>query len=246
MSALGLGDYTSSDDEADAAPTAPEVQHMSRLETKEPGCLLTVLHAQTKPITDKIDIAQHTAPPESASNPAPQLPESKNIGPLLEPAPGPAPPPQPLQEPSPDPNPPLSPYTLQRQRIHDLTLPPHPNISIPPPPPPPSPGSMAKTNQRIRHFLDLKKQGVHFNERLLSSPALRDAGTVERAFAFAGLDGAAQYDNALPEGTGVDVERWVGVRVEDVVRRMEGRRNEESKARLGKKRDFVGVGREGG
>lgn len=104
---------------------------------------------------------------------------------------------------------------------------------------------MAVTNKKIRHFLSLKKQGVHFNERLLSSSALRDPGMVERLLKFAGIEGSAQYENALPEGTGVDVERWVGVRVEEVVGAMEERRRQEARGRTGKEREFVPGKREG-
>ena len=89
-----------------------------------------------------------------------------------------------------------SPYTANRALIRDLTLPPVPNLDIPPSPPgSPPPG----TNDKINHFLDLKKQGVHFNEKLAGSSALKNPCLLQKLMAFAGVDESDQYATILPK-----------------------------------------------
>ncbi|KAF4552365.1 Hypothetical protein D9617_10g073460 [Elsinoe fawcettii] len=222
MSGLGLGGYGSSDEEDESTGATQEV-------------------AKTASITE-------AAPADSASDG--NIVSTITADPTAQPAPGPTPAPTTDAAPSSPANndalptsPSLSPYSSARAQIHALTMPPIPNFSLPPPPPPPSPGSMASADRKIRHFLSLKKQGVHYNERLLSSPALKDQGTVDELLRYAGIEGVRQYEHALPEGMGVDVHRWAGVRVEKVVGAMEERRKKDAKGRVGKGREFV---REGG
>ncbi|OQO08859.1 hypothetical protein B0A48_05749 [Cryoendolithus antarcticus] len=132
-------------------------------------------------------------------------------------------------------SPPGSPYTNNRQRIHELTMPPLPNFSIPDSPPPPSPSSasasiLETSTAQFARFLELKKQGVHFNARLQDSTSLRNPSLLPKLLAFAGVEGEEQYASALPEGCGVSTkwpEEWY---VENLLRedeRREGKRKAE-------------------
>lgn len=90
---------------------------------------------------------------------------------------------------------PSSPYTIQRATIRSLTLPADPNLDIPPSPP----GSPAAgADQKLTHFLDLKKYGVHFNAKLASSSALKNPSLLPKLMDFAGVKEAKQYDTTLP------------------------------------------------
>jgi len=92
--------------------------------------------------------------------------------------------------------PPQSPYSANRALLRDLTLPTAPNYDIPPSPP----GSPNEsTNARFKHFLDLKKQGVHFNEKLANSSTLKNPGLMQKLMDFSGIDGAGQYATTLPK-----------------------------------------------
>ncbi|PYH76139.1 hypothetical protein BO82DRAFT_396357 [Aspergillus uvarum CBS 121591] len=85
--------------------------------------------------------------------------------------------------------------SASRTIIHDLTLPPVPNLDIPPSPPSsPDPSADAK----FAHFLSLKKQGVHFNEKLSGSASLRNPSLLKAMMNHAGIDNRAQYQAALP------------------------------------------------
>lgn len=82
-----------------------------------------------------------------------------------------------------------------RAFIHDLTLPPVPKLDIPPSPPgSPDSGSNAK----FGHFLSLKKQGVHFNEKLASSTSLKNPSLLKKLRDHVGIDDQAQYSSSLP------------------------------------------------
>ncbi|KAL4776218.1 nucleophile aminohydrolase [Aspergillus nidulans var. acristatus] len=86
---------------------------------------------------------------------------------------------------------PLSNRTL----IHDLTLPPVPNLDIPPSPPgSPNPAANAK----FEHFLSLKKQGIHFNDKLANSISLKNPSLLSQMMQHAGIDDRAQYSSSLP------------------------------------------------
>jgi hypothetical protein len=92
---------------------------------------------------------------------------------------------------------PSSPYTSQRATIRNLTMPTNPNLDIPPSPPgSPNPGA----DQKFAHFLELKKQGVHFNAKLALSSALKNPSLLPRLMDFAGLDEQQQYATTLPVG----------------------------------------------
>ncbi|KAA8576362.1 hypothetical protein MFRU_009g02480 [Monilinia fructicola] len=91
---------------------------------------------------------------------------------------------------------PQSPYSSNRALLRDLTLPTVPNYDIPPSPP----GSpVASTNAKFKHFLELKKQGTHFNEKLAKSAALRNPSLMQKLMDFADIDEAEQYATTLPK-----------------------------------------------
>lgn len=57
-------------------------------------------------------------------------------------------------------------------------------------------------NDKIKRFLELKQQGVHFNEKLASSSSLKNPSLLGKLSTFAGLDPADQYVTSLP------IELW--------------------------------------
>lgn len=91
---------------------------------------------------------------------------------------------------------PLSPYSTNRALLRDLTLPTLPSYDIPPSPP----GSPKEsTNAKFKHFLELKKQGVHFNQKLANSSALKNPSLMEKLMDFSNIDEASQYETTLPQ-----------------------------------------------
>ncbi|KAH7401939.1 HCNGP-like protein-domain-containing protein [Phaeosphaeria sp. MPI-PUGE-AT-0046c] len=95
-----------------------------------------------------------------------------------------------------------SPYTSNRAMIQNLTLPTVPNFDIPPSPPGSPP---QKATKKFAQFLELKKKGQHFNQRLEGSSVLRDPGHLRRLLDFAGINGGEQYVSALSEDVAVPV-----------------------------------------
>lgn len=78
--------------------------------------------------------------------------------------------------------------------IRDLTLPTIPNLDIPQSPPgSPPPG----IDEKFSHFLELKKQGVHFNEKLARSSALKNPSLLKKLMDFAGVEEDEQYVTTL-------------------------------------------------
>ncbi|KAI4087134.1 MAG: hypothetical protein LQ344_007029 [Seirophora lacunosa] len=91
---------------------------------------------------------------------------------------------------------PMSPYSANRAAVRNLTMPIMPNFDIPPSPPgSPIPGM----EQKFEHFLQLKKQGIHFNEKLARSSALKNPALLQKLMASAGLEENDQYLVALPQ-----------------------------------------------
>jgi len=91
-------------------------------------------------------------------------------------------------------------------------MPPIPNFSIPDSPPPPPTNSeeaaaLAARTKKFERFLALKKQGVHFNDRLRSSSSLRNPSLLPKLMEFADITTEDSYASTLPEGLGVPV-RW--------------------------------------
>ena len=92
--------------------------------------------------------------------------------------------------------PPQSPYTANRALLRDLTLPSLPNYDIPPSPP----GSpVASTNDKFKHFLELKKKGIHFNEKLAKSAAMKNPRLMQKLMDFSDIDELGQYSTTLPK-----------------------------------------------
>ncbi|OAX84267.1 hypothetical protein ACJ72_01356 [Emergomyces africanus] len=89
-----------------------------------------------------------------------------------------------------------SPFSSNRALLRDMTLPPVPNLDIPPSPPG-SPNPAA--NQKFAHFLSLKRQGIHFNEKLASSSSLRNPSLLSKLMEHADIDAQAQYATSLPK-----------------------------------------------
>ncbi|KAI4160500.1 MAG: hypothetical protein L6R39_000206 [Caloplaca ligustica] len=115
-----------------------------------------------------------------------QRPENALIGPQV--------PPADLTEATDGVSRPLSPFSANRAALRNLTMPTMPNFEIPPSPPSSPPPGM---EQKFEHFLQLKKQGVHFNERLAGSSALKNPGLLQKLMATAGLEVADQYATTL-------------------------------------------------
>jgi len=57
---------------------------------------------------------------------------------------------------------------------------------------------MESTNSRFKHFLELKKQAVHFNEKLAKSSALKNPSLMQKLMDFSDIDEAGQYSTTLP------------------------------------------------
>ncbi|KAI2473697.1 HCNGP-like protein-domain-containing protein [Annulohypoxylon bovei var. microspora] len=139
-----------------------------------------------------------------AASPKPDEKSAAVIGPQIGPttAVGPSFPPleeAPLEDDEADTGPglpPGSPYTATRALLRDLTLPPIPNTDMPPSPPGSPPPA---TSAKFERFLELKKQGVHFNSKIAQNPSLRNPALTEKLLAFVELGAAAdQYQTTLP------------------------------------------------
>ncbi|KAL9043576.1 MAG: hypothetical protein Q9214_003244, partial [Letrouitia sp. 1 TL-2023] len=77
------------------------------------------------------------------------------------------------------------PYSSKQALIRNLTLPPIPSLDIPPSPP----GSPRPNIERkFEHFIALKKQNVHFNNKLASSSALKNPMLLKKLMKSAGLE----------------------------------------------------------
>jgi len=90
---------------------------------------------------------------------------------------------------------PQSPYSEHRATVRNLTLPTVPNLDIPASPPGSPPPGM---DLKFTHFLELKKQGVHFNEKLAQSSALKNPSLLKKLMDFAGVEEDKQYATTLP------------------------------------------------
>ena len=54
-------------------------------------------------------------------------------------------------------------------------------------------------DRKFEHFLELKKEGVHFNQKLAQSSALKNPSLLYKLMASAGLEEDDQYNTTLPE-----------------------------------------------
>jgi hypothetical protein len=89
---------------------------------------------------------------------------------------------------------PQSPYSANRALLRDLTLPTIPNYDIRQSP---IGSPISGTNIKFKHFLDLKKQNVHFNEKLSRSTALKNPSLMQKLMDFSDIDEASQYATTL-------------------------------------------------
>ncbi|GAM36852.1 hypothetical protein TCE0_022f06271 [Talaromyces pinophilus] len=174
---LGLVSYdSSSEDEAEV----PEVKTSSKA-TDQDG---DITIQDTTTIEKKEPIAEHIDPPPLESRPingpvlGPEQPSEILVSSIGEQEPGQS-----------------SPYSASRALVQDLTLPPVPNLEIPPSPPG-SPDSIA--SGKTKQFLALKKQGVHFNEKLSASSSLKNPSLFLKLREHTGIDDESQYATSLP------------------------------------------------
>jgi hypothetical protein len=126
--------------------------------------------------------------------------------------------------------------STSRTLIHDLTLPPIPNLDIPPSPPgSPNPSSNAK----FAHFLSLKKQDVHFNDKLAGSASLKNPSLMRKLMEHAGIDDQAQYSSSLPPDLWniSKLPNW-GYK-EELLRAQKGHNAKAEEGRLWGQRDMV-------
>ncbi|KAI2780771.1 HCNGP-like protein-domain-containing protein [Daldinia loculata] len=184
----GLVSYESSDDE----------EEVVQQQQPDPKPL-----KQTQDTTISLDKKPDVPAEPSAASQKPDEQAAAIIGPQIGPAAAAGPSFPPLEEaPLEDDEdsspglPPGSPYTATRALLRDLTLPPLPNTAIPPSPPgSPPPGTSAK----FERFLELKRQGVHFNSRVAQNPSLRNPALTDKLLSFVDLGAPAdQYRTTLP------------------------------------------------
>jgi hypothetical protein len=122
-------------------------------------------------------------------------------------------------------------------------MPPIPNFSIPDAPTPPPQNSeeaaqLAAVSKQFERFLELKKQKIHFNERLQNSTSLRNPGLLPKLMAFAGIEDARDcYESSLPEELGVPARWHEDLYVEGLVKGNE--RRERKRVAEREKVDFV-------
>ena len=97
---------------------------------------------------------------------------------------------------------------------------------------------LAATTKKFERFLELKKQGVHFNERLQNSSSLRNPSLLPKLMEFAGLSQEDSYANTLPESAGGVPVKWAkDCYVESLMKQNE--RREKKRLTEREKVDFV-------
>ena len=136
----------------------------------------------------------------------------------------------------------FDPYTFERQRLRELTMPKVPNFDIPDSPPPPERNSekaavLAATTKKFDRFLELKRQGIHFNERLQSSASLRNPSLLPKLMDFAGISTEDSYRSSLSEEVDVAVKWPEDCYVEGLMKQNE--RRERKRVQERDKVDFV-------
>lgn len=117
-----------------------------------------------------------------------------------------------------------------------------PNFDIPDSPPPPPPNSeedaaLAATTKKIERFLELKKQGIHFNERLQNSSSLRNPSLLPKLMEFAGISREDSHATSLPESLAVPVKWPEDCYIESLLRQNEKKQKKRLADR--EKLDFV-------
>ncbi|KAI4724743.1 hypothetical protein E4T49_07493 [Aureobasidium sp. EXF-10728] len=203
--ALGLGGYSSSEDEDETvAPVSRSNQAVANKTIGE--ALPEVVPSNSQHAAPTMIVERTTEPQQPFPTPAPvQDPEPAPVGPALGPVAGPVAAPSPMPAPSASmdsaeddqASAPPSPYTANRLMLRNLTMPPVPNFQIPPSPPGSPP---PETTTKFARFLDLKKKGTHFNQRLYHSSALRNPGLLPKLLDFAGISQEDQYATPWSQG----------------------------------------------
>lgn len=139
-------------------------------------------------------------PPEPLLEPAPLEQPPVASGPINGPSQGPTVSLPPVEEDIADEALPGSPYTSARAMIQNLTLPTIPNFDIPPSPPGSPP---QRATKKFAQFLELKRQGQHFNQRLEGSSVLRDPGHSDKLMDFAGINEGQSHASTLSDDVAV-------------------------------------------
>ena len=134
---------------------------------------------------------------------------------------------------------PVSPYSAARAAIRNLTMPPAPNFDIPDSPPGSPP---LKATKKFEKFLDLKKQGVHFNQKLESSSALANPTLFQKLMDFAGLDEHSQYATTLSDDLAVPTKFPEWIYGDQLNRQQEELRKKKDEERHQQPRQFVSGG----
>ncbi|KAF2255432.1 hypothetical protein BU26DRAFT_515145 [Trematosphaeria pertusa] len=192
---------------------------------------------ETSPLTTAPQAQAQSKLPTAA--PAPVVEPSVPPGPVNGPAQGPTVSPPPADERPTDDVPPGSPYTSNRLMVQNLTLPPVPNLDIPSSPPGSPP---QRATKKFAQFLELKKKGQHFNQRLENSSVLRDPSHLRKLMDFAGISEEDQYASTLPEGVAVPTvwPQWAyGEELNASQKRMSHAKEEEKKSNPNRLVDFV-------
>ncbi|EGE08962.1 hypothetical protein TEQG_07956 [Trichophyton equinum CBS 127.97] len=184
---LGLGSYESSSEDESTKDTSVGVKTaLAGGQKKQSDSLLEEKTLSKEPVEDTQNEVT-----------GPSVPSTESVDDSTKPIVGPLPPadytPQ-LPEETTQSDKQTSFISISALR-RDMTLPPFPNLDIPPSPPgSPNP----EMNKKFEHFLSLKKQGVHFNEKLASSSSLKNPNLLQSLMKHAGLDERAQYGTSLP------------------------------------------------
>ncbi|KAF2752823.1 hypothetical protein EJ05DRAFT_480972 [Pseudovirgaria hyperparasitica] len=90
---------------------------------------------------------------------------------------------------------PLSPDAANSSLVQQLTLPPVPDLGVPLSPPGSPP---PKSTKLFAQFLKLKRDGIHFNQRLAKTPSIRNPNLLKKQLEFAGISEEEQHDTAMP------------------------------------------------
>jgi hypothetical protein len=187
---LGIN-YESSDEEEAVAPKpdlASKKDDTTSIQPQKPSDAPPhVEHVEVPPEKEEVPSAAHIS--ENTSGPAlgptrgpvaqPNVEESERLQDIARPEPS---------QPS------------SRQAIHEFTYPLNRNHEIPPSPPgSPAPGSTAKFEKWLEH----KKKGLHFNQKLQSNSGFHNPGYLQSSLKKLGLTQEDEYGSTLPPDVAV-------------------------------------------
>lgn len=115
-------------------------------------------------------------------------------------------------------------------------MPPVPNFDIPPSPPGSPPLAATK---RFTRFLELKKQGIHFNAKLEISSALKNPNLLPKLRDFAGIDEKDSLATALPEELAVPTSFPAWAYTDQLNKTQEVVRNKKEQEQAQKQRESI-------